>query len=44
MKVVELRDKFGLDSLTITDKPEPRPGAAQVLIKMRAWSLITATC
>ncbi len=39
MKVVELRDKFGLDSLTITDKPEPRPGAAQVLIKMRAWSL-----
>jgi NADPH:quinone reductase-like Zn-dependent oxidoreductase len=39
MKVVELRDKFGLDSLTITEKPEPRPGVAQVLIKMRAWSL-----
>jgi NADPH:quinone reductase-like Zn-dependent oxidoreductase len=39
MKVVEMRDKFGLDSLTVTEKPEPRPGSAQVLIKMRAWSL-----
>ena len=39
MKAVELRDKFGLDSLTVTEKPEPRPGAAQVLIKMHAWSL-----
>jgi NADPH:quinone reductase-like Zn-dependent oxidoreductase len=39
MKVVEVRDKFGLDSLTVTEKPEPRPGSAQVLIKMRAWSL-----
>src|SRR5438132_2308401 len=39
MKAVELRDKFGLDSLTVTERPEPRPGAGQVLIKMRAWSL-----
>lgn len=39
MKVIELRDKFGLDSPTVTEKPEPRPGSAQVLIKMRAWSL-----
>jgi len=39
VKVIELRDKFGLDSPTVTEKPEPRPGSAQVLIKMRAWSL-----
>src|SRR5438132_5549895 len=39
MKVVELRDKFGLDSLTVTERPEPRPGFGQVLLKMRAWSL-----
>ena len=39
MKAVELRDKFGLDGLTLTDRPEPRPGTGQVLLKMRAWSL-----
>jgi NADPH:quinone reductase-like Zn-dependent oxidoreductase len=39
MKVVEVRDKFGLDSLTVTERPEPRPGFGQVLLKMRAWSL-----
>src|SRR5437588_4022456 len=39
MKAVELRDKFGLDSLTVTERPEPRPGAGQVVLKMRAWSL-----
>jgi NADPH:quinone reductase-like Zn-dependent oxidoreductase len=39
MKVWELKDKFGLDSLTISERPEPRPGPGQVLVQMRAWSL-----
>jgi NADPH:quinone reductase-like Zn-dependent oxidoreductase len=39
MKVVELQNTFAIDSLTITERPEPRPGPGQVLLKMRAWSL-----
>ena len=38
MKVLELR-AFGLDSLTLTERPEPRPGPGQVLLHMRAFSL-----
>jgi NADPH:quinone reductase-like Zn-dependent oxidoreductase len=39
MKVVEVREKFGLDSVVVAERPEPRPGFGQVLLKMRAWSL-----
>jgi NADPH:quinone reductase-like Zn-dependent oxidoreductase len=39
MKVFEVRDSFGLDSLTIAERQEPRPGFGQVLLRMRAWSL-----
>jgi NADPH:quinone reductase-like Zn-dependent oxidoreductase len=39
MKVFELQNSFGIDSLVLTERPEPRPGAGQVLLKMRAWSL-----
>jgi NADPH:quinone reductase-like Zn-dependent oxidoreductase len=39
MQVIEIKDKFGLDSLTLTDRPEPRPGVGQVLVRMRAFSL-----
>src|SRR5438477_12452597 len=39
MKAIEIKDKFGLDSLTLVDRPDPQPGPGQVLIKMRAWSL-----
>jgi NADPH:quinone reductase-like Zn-dependent oxidoreductase len=39
MKVYEIKDKFGLDSLTLTERPQPRPGPGQVLVKMRACSL-----
>src|SRR5947199_2982840 len=38
MRAVEL-PAFGIDSLTISERPEPRPGPGQVLLKMRAWSL-----
>jgi NADPH:quinone reductase-like Zn-dependent oxidoreductase len=38
MKVFELR-AFGLDSLTLKERPEPKPGPGQVLLQMRAFSL-----
>src|SRR5437773_8499976 len=39
MKVHELRNGFGFDNLTLAERPDPRPGPGQVLVKMRAWSL-----
>ncbi|MUL36100.1 zinc-dependent alcohol dehydrogenase family protein [Gloeocapsopsis dulcis] len=38
MKVYEVQ-KFGLDALTLTERPDPTPGYGQVLVKMRAASL-----
>src|SRR5437764_1556424 len=39
MKVALLRDSFGLESLTVAERPEPKPAAGQVLLKMKAFSL-----
>src|SRR5947209_13095207 len=39
MKAYEIQQGFGLDSLRLTDRPEPRPGPGQVLLRMSAWSL-----
>jgi NADPH:quinone reductase-like Zn-dependent oxidoreductase len=39
MKVIELRNTFGIDSLVHFDRPEPKPGSGQVLVKMKAFSL-----
>jgi NADPH:quinone reductase-like Zn-dependent oxidoreductase len=39
MKVIELQGKFGLDSLTIVERPQPQPGPRQVLVRVRATSL-----
>jgi NADPH:quinone reductase-like Zn-dependent oxidoreductase len=39
MKAVELQNAFGIDSLNIVDRPDPKPGHGQVLLRMRAWSL-----
>src|SRR5947208_5610884 len=39
MKVYELQNSFGIDNLKLAERPEPRPGPGQVLLKMRAWSL-----
>ena len=38
MRVVELQT-FALDSLTVVDRPEPRPGPGQVLLHIRACAL-----
>lgn len=39
MKAFEIQNSFGLDSLTLTERPDPSPGYGQVLIKLRAASL-----
>ncbi|MBI4862962.1 MAG: NAD(P)-dependent alcohol dehydrogenase [Candidatus Riflebacteria bacterium] len=39
MRVVEIRGSFGLDSLTVTDRPRPEAGPGQVLVKVNAVSL-----
>ena len=39
MKAFEIQNTFGLDSLTITERPDPTPSYGQVLIKLRAVSL-----
>lgn len=39
MRAYELQHKPGLDSVTRIERPDPRPGPGEVLIRMRAWSL-----
>ena len=38
MKTTALQS-FGIDNLHVIDRPEPKPGVGQVLLKMKAWSL-----
>jgi NADPH:quinone reductase-like Zn-dependent oxidoreductase len=39
MKVFEIQNSFGMDSLTMVERPEPKPGPGQVLVQLKAWSL-----
>ncbi len=39
MKVIEIQGSFGLDRLTLAERPDPKPGPGQVLLKMRAVTL-----
>ncbi|QLE58778.1 NAD(P)-dependent alcohol dehydrogenase [Nostoc sp. TCL26-01] len=39
MKVYEITSGTGIDALTLTDRPEPKLGLGQVLVKVRATSL-----
>jgi len=39
VRAYELQPKAGLDSITRTERTDPRPGPGQVLLRMRAWSL-----
>jgi len=39
MKVVEVRERFGLENLVVGERPEPTAGPGQVALRMRAASL-----
>src|SRR5689334_25287199 len=39
MRAFEVQNTFGIDALTLADRPQPSPGPGQVLLKMRAFSL-----
>ncbi len=39
MKVYEIQGGFGLDALRLAERPQPRPGPGEVLVKVRAVSL-----
>ncbi|HEY7154206.1 MAG TPA: NAD(P)-dependent alcohol dehydrogenase [Gemmataceae bacterium] len=39
MKVYEIRDHFGLDALTLAERPQPQPGPREVLVRIKAASL-----
>src|SRR2546425_9277400 len=39
MKAFEIRKTFGLEALTVTERPDPRPGPGHVLVRVKAASL-----
>ena len=39
MNVYEVKDAFGLDNLVKVERPDPKPGPGQVLIKVKATSV-----
>lgn len=39
MRAVEIRGSFGIENLTIVERPDPRPGPGEVLVRVRAASL-----
>jgi NADPH:quinone reductase-like Zn-dependent oxidoreductase len=39
MKTVEVHNAFGIDSLRIIDRPQPKPGPDEVLVKINSASL-----
>ena len=39
MKVVELRERGGLDGLVLTERAAPRPGPGEILVRVQAATL-----
>jgi len=39
MRIVEIRDHFGLENLALSERPDPEPGDGELLLRMRAASL-----
>src|SRR5215469_1630384 len=39
MRTYEIRDGFGIDALALSERPDPKPGPGQVVVKTRAVSL-----
>ena len=39
MRSYEVKDAFGLENLTLVDRPDPKPGPKQILVKVKATSV-----
>ena len=39
MRAWQINQEFGIDNLTLTDRPDPQPGHGQIAIRVRATSL-----
>src|SRR5205809_4058213 len=39
MKLYQIPPGFGIDNLTMAERPDPKPGPGQILLKMKAFSL-----
>jgi NADPH:quinone reductase-like Zn-dependent oxidoreductase len=39
MRALEIRGAFGLDNLALVERPDPRPGPGEILVRLRAASL-----
>src|SRR6266481_5271203 len=39
MKAYEIRDTFGVDALALSERPDPKPGPGQVMVKTKAVAL-----
>jgi NADPH:quinone reductase-like Zn-dependent oxidoreductase len=39
VRAIEIRGAFGLDNLAVVERPDPRPGPGQILVRLRAASL-----
>src|SRR5258708_20526724 len=39
MKAFEIRSTFGLDALSLIERPDPIPGPGQVLVRVKAASI-----
>ena len=39
MRAYEIRDTFGVDALALSERPDPKPGPGQVVVKTKAVSL-----
>jgi NADPH:quinone reductase-like Zn-dependent oxidoreductase len=39
MRALEIRGAFGLDNLALVERPDPRPGQGEILVRLRAASL-----
>ena len=39
MRVIEVRDRYGIESLAVVERPDPLPGPGQISVAFRAFSL-----